>query len=437
MRGGGLLMLGGPDSFAEGKYDRTPIGELLPVYFEPALGAEGAGDAEYRLVLTREGWLQPWVRMRKTEDEEHQRLAAMPPFHTFSRVGTIKPGAVVLAEVVDGSDASPPPWWPSSSARATSARFLIGDLWRWGMRRANSPRATSIARGARRSAGWSATSPTGWRSPCVPRPMRPSPAVEITVARPRRRVPAARQRQGRAQDRPPGGDELALGRRARRPRGRHVRGDYVAKQPGAYRVVATATAPDGSPIGEREAGWAAQPAADEFARLQPDREFLKTIAAQTHGEMVDGESLASFVASLPPRCSDHRTVDVPLVASAPLFSHRHRLPAGRMGLAAHERSGLSCVPMTNSLLGPFALRAALVPPSDKPCVLMVVGAAGAPEYQAQFHAGPTSGKRRPRRRGRIDPRSASPSRPAAPIASACARLWPTSRRPGRQRSGSS
>ena len=38
-RGGGLLMLGGPDSFASGKYDRTPVGELLPVYLnrsEPA-----------------------------------------------------------------------------------------------------------------------------------------------------------------------------------------------------------------------------------------------------------------------------------------------------------------------------------------------------------------------------------------------------------------
>ena len=33
-RGGGLLMLGGLDSFAEGKYDRTPVGDLLPVYLD-------------------------------------------------------------------------------------------------------------------------------------------------------------------------------------------------------------------------------------------------------------------------------------------------------------------------------------------------------------------------------------------------------------------
>src|SRR5207244_3351702 len=98
-RGGGLLMLGGPDSFAEGKYDRTPVGELLPVYLDRPVAAQG--DGEYRLVLTREGWLQPWVRMRKTEDEEQQRLGSMSTFLTLSRAGGIKPGAVVLGEVRD------------------------------------------------------------------------------------------------------------------------------------------------------------------------------------------------------------------------------------------------------------------------------------------------------------------------------------------------
>ncbi len=76
---------------------------------------------------------------------------------------------------------------------------------------------------------------------------------------------------------------------------------YMTKLPGAYRVVASATAPDGAPVGEREAGWAAQPAADEFAHLQPDRDFLQTIASKTKGEVVDGDRLESFVASLSSR----------------------------------------------------------------------------------------------------------------------------------------
>jgi hypothetical protein len=76
---------------------------------------------------------------------------------------------------------------------------------------------------------------------------------------------------------------------------------YVTKQPGAYRFLAQATGPDGAAVGEREAGWAAQPAADEFARLQPDRAFLETIASKTKGEMVNGDNLATFVASLSAR----------------------------------------------------------------------------------------------------------------------------------------
>ena len=35
-RGGGLLMLGGQGSFRQGGYERTPIGELLPVYLDRA-----------------------------------------------------------------------------------------------------------------------------------------------------------------------------------------------------------------------------------------------------------------------------------------------------------------------------------------------------------------------------------------------------------------
>ena len=35
-RGGGFLMLGGMESFQEGKYQRTPVGDMLPVYLDRA-----------------------------------------------------------------------------------------------------------------------------------------------------------------------------------------------------------------------------------------------------------------------------------------------------------------------------------------------------------------------------------------------------------------
>ena len=71
-RGGGLLMLGGAETYKNGKYDRTPIGDVLPVYVDEV--PTFPPDATFRLALTREGWLEPWLRLRPEEQAETQRL---------------------------------------------------------------------------------------------------------------------------------------------------------------------------------------------------------------------------------------------------------------------------------------------------------------------------------------------------------------------------
>src|SRR5262249_29002095 len=77
-RGGGLLMLGGADSLMAGDYRRTPVADAMPVYLDNADDASAPPpDQRFRLALTREGWLEPWVRLRKTEPEDRERLAQM------------------------------------------------------------------------------------------------------------------------------------------------------------------------------------------------------------------------------------------------------------------------------------------------------------------------------------------------------------------------
>lgn len=304
-RGGGLLMLGGPDSFTDGKYDRTPVAELLPVYLSRTTNTAPASMAEgHQLVLTREGWLQPWVRTRKTEEEERHRLATMPPFHTLSQVGGIKPGAVVLAQVrgtADGSLASA--LVAQRFGKGHVAALLIGDLWRWGMRRAE-PTESDLERSWRQTVRWLVGDvPDRVEVGVSPKADSLAPAVTLTA---RVRDPEYRPLDNakvRFKIQRPGGDDLTLDAEPDRREPGAYAASYVTKQPGAYRVVATASAPDGSAIGDKEAGWAAQPAADEFARLTPDREGLETIAAKTKGEVVDGDRLASFVASLQSRAA--------------------------------------------------------------------------------------------------------------------------------------
>jgi hypothetical protein len=316
-RGGGLLMLGGPDSFADGKYDRTPVGEILPVYINklpPATPSQA--EAEYRLVLTREGWLQPWVRTRKTEEEETQRLNATSGFRMLSQVGNIKPGASVLSEVRDPSGALHPALVAQTFGKGHVAALMIGDLWRWGMRRPD-PLESDLDRSWRQAVRWLVGDVPGRVEVAIkPKADAASSAVEISAR--------VRDLEYRPLDNAkvalkvalPGGGDLTLDAE---PDGREAgtySATYVPRQAGAYRLVATATAPDGSAVGTREAGWASQPAADEFARLEPDRDYLKALAAKTGGEVVDGEFLDSFVTRLASK-------DAPITEpwTAPLWHH--------------------------------------------------------------------------------------------------------------------
>ncbi|MFN7803028.1 MAG: hypothetical protein ACK5TO_03385, partial [Planctomycetaceae bacterium] len=131
-RGGGFLMLGGVESFAEGGYQRGPVAELLPVYVDrPQAGGSSTG---HRLRLTREGWLQSWVRLRSNETDEDARLASMPEFQTLNQVRSIKPGASILAQVMSEDDTPRPALVVQPYGRGHTAALLIGDLWRWHLR---------------------------------------------------------------------------------------------------------------------------------------------------------------------------------------------------------------------------------------------------------------------------------------------------------------
>jgi hypothetical protein len=296
-------MLGGPDAFSEGRYDRTSVGELLPVYLNrPGIGATPAAS-EYRLVLTREGWLQPWVRTRKTEDDERRRLSTMPAFQTLSRVGTIKPGAVVLAQVRDPSGAEFPAIVAQQFGKGHVAALLIGDFWRWAIRRQDLAE-DDLDRSWRQTVRWLVGDVPGRVDISVrPKAESSAPAVELLVR--------VRDSEYRPLDNAkvslrltlPGESSLTLDAEPDSREAGAYSATYVARQPGAYRAVATAVAPDGSPVGERETGWTAQPTADEFARLKPDLDYLSEIASKTGGELIDGARLDSFVSSLSSRAA--------------------------------------------------------------------------------------------------------------------------------------
>ena len=72
---------------------------MLPVYLDRP--ADAHLPSVFKLALSREGWLQPWTRLRAAEADEQKRLVAMPPLEVLNPIRECKPGASVLATVSD------------------------------------------------------------------------------------------------------------------------------------------------------------------------------------------------------------------------------------------------------------------------------------------------------------------------------------------------
>ncbi|MFC1490339.1 VWA domain-containing protein [Candidatus Latescibacterota bacterium] len=143
-RGGGFLMMGGRNSFAEGEYWNTPIADLLPVKLDPSrktvlppdfsnqrLPREEQG---FQFVPTRAGLENPILKL--SEDIQTNRLlwSEVPNFFSINYLGDVKPGAVVLAEKPDDDfGPSEPLLITHRYGKGRSAALATASTWRWKM----------------------------------------------------------------------------------------------------------------------------------------------------------------------------------------------------------------------------------------------------------------------------------------------------------------
>jgi uncharacterized membrane protein len=309
-RGGGLLMLGGTESFAGKRFGDSPLGELSPVYPSRRLVAETpARSAAGKISLTREGLLQTWTRLRENETAEQTRLAEMPSFLTVNPVGDVKPGASELAVIENADGEMATALATQRFGKGRTAAIPVGDLWRWSMRQTpNKPNPADRDNGGDDPArAWRQT--MRWLVGEVPRrvQMRIESAVDPT--QPTAIVVEVRDDAYLPLDNATvdvtvvstDGKPVSM---AAEP-GTSAAGTYMAKfwarDPGGYKATATVTAADGSDVGSDQTGWTSQTDASEMANLKINRELLGQIASQTGGEVIELDDLASFADDLPNR----------------------------------------------------------------------------------------------------------------------------------------
>jgi uncharacterized membrane protein len=313
-RGGGFLMLAGKDSFRDGGFDRTPIGSILPVYLDRL--PRDAAPPSIHMSLTREGWLEPWTRLRDNEPDERERLAQMPDFRVLNRIASTKAGARTVATVGDDGTVGLPALVVQRTGHGRSAALTVGDIWRWGMQ---SPEMREDM-----NKFWRQT--LRWLVADVPERVslhvahdadRTNEAMPLQVRvrgenfEPMDNVSVAIEVDGPSVGGVPSHDEASGD--ARSAQGQVLRlaatpaagrsglfeSTYVPRLSGGYRARAVVTGRDGIEIGRAEAGWATDLEACELRSIGVNRSLLEQIARQTGGRVLEIDELERFARSLP------------------------------------------------------------------------------------------------------------------------------------------
>ncbi len=291
-RGGSLLLLGGQECFREGGYEHTVIGRLMPVYLDrPAVEAPLENG---RLNLTREGWLEPWLRLRTENAQEESRLAAMPGFYALNPAQSIKPGASLLATVADDAG-SHPALVTQRFGNGRVTALLLADLWRWGMRDEES--RTDLEKLWRQLFRWTV----------VDVPDR----VDLQIADAsegdsRVKKLAVRVRDDAFQPLDEALVKLEVRTNSGEPQLLHAEpslqeaglfeAEFVNPAPGAYRVetMAERAPEDGANVApvKKTGGWVHDPVAQATADLLPDTKWMAELAEKTGGQVLRLEEMS-------------------------------------------------------------------------------------------------------------------------------------------------
>jgi uncharacterized membrane protein len=133
-RGGGLLMLGGRRSFAEGGYAGTPVANVLPV----VLDRTGPTDTvpfyrELDVTLTPFGRTHPITQIGGSPAESADRWSELPSVSTLNLISETKPGASTLLSGASDDMDGLVVLAAQRYGRGRALAFPVQDSWMWQM----------------------------------------------------------------------------------------------------------------------------------------------------------------------------------------------------------------------------------------------------------------------------------------------------------------
>ncbi|MCY3594447.1 MAG: glutamine amidotransferase [Bacteroidetes bacterium] len=141
VRGGGFVMLGGRNAFAESDYAGTPVADMLPVRLDftraqilPIRFEREEGDRGYIFAPTPEGFEHPFMKLSPDPSINQMLWRGMPRLTSINLLGGAKPGAQVLAVKPDDEYGPEEPLLTVQRyGKGRTAALATSSTWRWQM----------------------------------------------------------------------------------------------------------------------------------------------------------------------------------------------------------------------------------------------------------------------------------------------------------------
>ncbi len=132
-RGGGFLMMGGRNSFVGGRYQNSPIADILPIQMSqedrtPIIG-------RLKLAVTDYGRTHPLMKLSPDANANIKQWSELPPLNDFNKTLEAKVGGIVLARGQTEQKGSSEPILLAYQryGRGRTMAFTSGSSWRWQM----------------------------------------------------------------------------------------------------------------------------------------------------------------------------------------------------------------------------------------------------------------------------------------------------------------
>ncbi len=295
VRGGGLLMLGGARSFAEGGYGGTPVADALPLMIDPRTPAsEATFFTRLKVAPTRLGREHAVTQIADTEAASVARWPQLPLITTINEALSPKPGATLLLEGTDERGKPYPVLSMQKFGRGKVLALPVQDTLTWQMH-------ASIAVDDQ-------THERFWRQMIrtlvegVPGPVdvrattdrvEPGEAVTIEATVADRAYVELNDAMVIAHVARPGGGALTVPLQWTGERDGKYRGTFVSAEPGAYEVTVDATR-GAKAMGSAVAFVRAAAGDAEYFEPTLHAAALKHIAEETGGRFYTADSVAGL-----------------------------------------------------------------------------------------------------------------------------------------------